>query len=112
RTRGTPTQNSRDVDLEDVDPLLRRQPHAVTLDDAECGVEGVDVARRVRALVGGGVRVDGEQSLGLRLARLAAPDLRPGEEEALLPGQVVDDRRGLSLIGARGDPVCAQRAPE
>src|SRR6478609_7476238 len=75
---------------EDAHPVVGRQPHAVALADAERLVELAEVAGGVGAQVHRAVRVEGQQPLGLLPAGDAAPDLRPAQEEALLPRVAVD----------------------
>src|SRR6476661_5142130 len=65
-------------------------------------VELVAVADGVGTDLGRGVRVDGQQPLGLFGARLAGPDLGPPEEEPLGPGVALELGWLLTL---RRDPV-------
>src|SRR5205807_8135525 len=52
------------------------------------------------------MRIDRQQLELTRLARLATPDLRPGQEEALLAGQPCDHRR---RVAAERPAVCLER---
>src|SRR6478735_7274034 len=75
---------------EDAHPVVGRQPHAVALADAERLVELAEVAGGVGAQVHRAVRVEGQQPLGLLPTGDTAPDLRPAQEEALLPRVAVE----------------------
>src|SRR5699024_1029500 len=90
---------------EDPDPVLRREPHAVTLADAERLVEAIGVAHEVGSQVGRGVWVDRQQSLGLLLPGLALPDLGIADVEALVTGPAVD----LGGLPAGRQPVGVPR---
>jgi hypothetical protein len=95
--------------LEDADAVFGREPHAVVGGDVEGGVEGVEVAHRVAASLLRRVRVDGEEHLGGLLAGLAHPDLRPADEEPLVTGVAVEDRR---LLVTEREPVCRVPDPD
>src|SRR6478752_5708994 len=82
---------------EDADPLVLVEPHGVVGLDAERLVELRHVAHGVAAHVLRRVGVDGEQTDGLGLARLAPPHLRPPDEEALRSGETVDLGHAVAL---------------
>src|SRR6478736_10465892 len=82
---------------EDPDPLVLVEPHGVVGLDREGLVELGQVAHGVAPYVLRRVRVDGEQADGLGLAGLAAPHLRPPDEEALRPGEAVDLGHAVAL---------------
>ena len=83
-----------------MDPLLGRQIQLVARLDVERLVPGVDVTNdAVDPVLARAVRV-GEDLLALGiLALLLLPRLGVGDEEALVAGQAVDDRR-LAVLAA------------
>ena len=75
-----------------MDSVVGVEPEGVVGAGSEGLVELVEVADDVGAELGGGVGVDGEELEGELGADLDAPDERPVVEDALLPGEAVDDR--------------------
>src|SRR5215213_5938404 len=85
--------------LPDADPLLGRQVHLVAGLDVERLVPGVDVADdAVYPIFGRAVRIAEKAFTKGAFADLGLPCLAVGDEEALVAGQAVDDRRLAMLV--------------
>src|SRR5687767_10411520 len=84
----------------DLDAFLRRAIHAIARFHAKRVVKSVDVARRtIRTKFARAVRIGHQPLQQLFVAILAAPDLRPAQEEPLLAREAIDD--GGLLAGQR-----------
>src|SRR5688500_5005171 len=82
----------------DFDTLGRRSVHAITRLHGKGIVEGVDIARRaIHTKLARTVRIGDQPLEQLGVAILAAPDLRPPEEDPLLAGEAVDLGRGFAV---------------
>jgi hypothetical protein len=85
--------------LPDVDALLRRQVHLVTQLHVECLVPGVDVSNdAVDPIFGWAVLVRQQLRSKRAFALLRLPAVAIGNEEALVAGETVDNRR-LTMLG-------------
>src|SRR5690348_11251729 len=78
-------------------PLIGRQEQALALLDVEGRVPGVEVPHGEGAEVAGGVAVGGDALPERLVAHLGGPGLGVGDEEALVTGEAVDDRRFLAV---------------
>src|SRR6185369_6086291 len=82
-----------------VHPLLRRQVQLVAGLDVERLVPGVEIADdAVDAILGRAVLVGQQLGAERAFALLGLPAVAVGDEEALVAGQAVDDRR-LAVLG-------------
>src|SRR6185295_10570964 len=110
-----PPKRRRERALPEPDALLRREIHLIARLHVEGGVPLVDVARgTVDAEVRRAVRIGQDLLAHLTIAILGTPDLREGEEEALVAGIAVEHRRLLTVqrgvIGLESDGEAGQVA--
>src|SRR5689334_13808514 len=85
------------VSSPDFDTLARGPIHAVPRLQPERVVKSVDVASRpIRTELARAVRIGHEPLEQFLVTILAAPDLRPADEESLVSREAVDDRRRLA----------------
>ena len=89
-------------------PLSGGEPHRVIGANIECRIKLVDIGQNlITAELGRGVRIDYEHLGGELDTRRSAPHPRPRVEEALRPGDGVNDggRLGSEALGFKsGDP--------
>src|SRR6478609_11762890 len=84
--------------LPNLRPVLGLHPHRVAFLDAEGVVELLQVHQRAEGTEATRrMRVDRDEALGLAVAHVGAPHLRPGDEEALLRREAVDQLALLAL---------------